>query len=78
MLRFYIIYRHSNNYISIFLFYNILGGVLWVFGVSMLGYILGGMISNADKYILPIVLVIIFISVIPLIIKFIKSKYIKK
>jgi membrane-associated protein len=68
----------GNMKYSSFLFYNILGGILWVFGVSMLGYILGGMISNADKYILPIVLVIIFISVIPLIIKFIKSKYIKK
>jgi membrane-associated protein len=48
-----------------FLFYNIVGGALWTIGLSLIGYGLGNSIPNADKYILPIVLLILFISVVP-------------
>lgn len=48
-----------------FLFYNIIGGALWTIGLSLIGYGLGNSIPNADKYIFPIVLLIIFISVLP-------------
>lgn len=56
-----------------FVFYNILGGVFWVTLMSLLGYFLGGLISNPDKYIIPIAFLIIFISFIPIILKFIKQ-----
>lgn len=48
-----------------FLAYNIIGGVLWGAGMPILGYILGQSIPNVDKYILPIVALIIVVSVIP-------------
>jgi membrane-associated protein len=38
--------------------------VLWTVGISMLGYVVGRSIS-IDKYILPIVAVIIVLSLIP-------------
>lgn len=57
-----------------FLRYNILGGILWVSGMSLGGFFLGKIIPNVDKYILPIVLVIIFVSFLPAIIEIIKNK----
>jgi membrane-associated protein len=43
---------------------NLIGAVLWTVGISMLGYVVGRSIS-IDKYILPIVAVIIVLSLIP-------------
>ncbi|HMR55119.1 MAG TPA: VTT domain-containing protein [Candidatus Doudnabacteria bacterium] len=56
-----------------FLFYNISGGVLWVFSVTLLGYYLGIKVENIDKYIIPGVIVIVLLSISPYIHKFIKS-----
>ncbi len=47
-----------------FAFANLIGAVLWTVGISMLGYVVGRSIS-IDKYILPIVAVIIVLSLIP-------------
>ena len=49
-----------------FIFWNILGGLLWTGSMTFGGYFLGSYIKDVDKYILPIVLVIIFISFIPI------------
>lgn len=57
-----------------FLRYNILGGILWVTSMSLGGFFLGKLIPNVDKYILPIVLVIIFVSFIPGLLEIIKNK----
>jgi membrane-associated protein len=48
-----------------FLFYNIFGGALWAIGVTLTGYYLGSLIPGVDKYLLPIIFVIIFLSVLP-------------
>lgn len=48
-----------------FLFYNVIGGVVWAVGLPLLGYYLGSAIPDVDKYLIPIVLGIIFLSVVP-------------
>jgi membrane-associated protein len=48
-----------------FMFFNFLGGTLWVFGVGLAGYFLGSLVPDADKYLLPIILGIIVVSVLP-------------
>jgi membrane-associated protein len=48
-----------------FLFFNLLGGALWAYGVTWLGYWLGASIPNIDRYILPLTLLIIVVSVWP-------------
>lgn len=50
---------------SRFLLFNIVGGVIWVAGVSGAGYVLGNRIPGVDKYLLPIIGLIIFVSVLP-------------
>lgn len=64
----------GNMKYSTFISYNISGGILWVSLVTLIGYIFGGMITNPDTYIIPIAILIIFISFIPIIIKIIKEK----
>ena len=53
---------------KIFLRYNIIGGLLWGAGVTLLGYFLGQLVPDAEKYLLYIVIAIIILSVVPVII----------
>ncbi len=57
-----------------FFTYNIIGGLLWTAGVSFLGYWLGQIIPNIDKYLLPILFGIIVISVLPNFYQILKAK----
>jgi membrane-associated protein len=61
-----------------FIFYNILGGFTWSFGITYLGFSLGNIIPDVDKYFLPIILIIIFISFLPVFIELFKAKKIAK
>jgi len=59
---------------STFIRFNIIGGILWAIGLNLLGYFLGNLIPDVNKYLLPIVVVIIIASVAPAIIHIIKDK----
>ena len=48
-----------------FIVFNLIGGILWAMGLSYAGYFLGNLIPNVDKYLIPIVLGIIILSVAP-------------
>ena len=48
-----------------FLAFNVIGGLLWALGVTFLGYILGSNIPDIDHYLLPIIGLIIFLSILP-------------
>jgi membrane-associated protein len=45
--------------------YNIIGGFLWAVGVTTAGYVLGETVPSIDRYLLPIIGLIVLISVIP-------------
>lgn len=51
---------------AIFMFYNVLGGILWGTSVTLLGYWFGARIPNIDHYILPFMLVIVGVSFAPM------------
>ncbi|MFZ2523171.1 MAG: VTT domain-containing protein [Minisyncoccia bacterium] len=53
---------------------SILGGFIWVFGVTLGGYFLGRAIPGLQEYLTPIVTVIILISLSPSIYEYLKSK----
>ena len=57
-----------------FLVFNGLGGLLWGVGVPILGYTLGKKVPNIDKYLLPIILVIIILSALPVVIAYLRNK----
>jgi membrane-associated protein len=60
-----------------FLLFDVIGGVLWISSMTLAGYFLGQfewIRENIEK----VVLIIIFISVLPMLISFFKSKFAKK
>lgn len=59
-----------------FLAFNVMGGFLWAVGVTSLGFFLGDLIGadNIDRYLLPIILVIIVISVSPAVFEIVRHR----
>lgn len=58
---------------SVFFLYNVLGAFLWTILLVPLGYYLGSVI-DVDKYLLPIVLLIVVLSFMPGIIGYLKER----
>lgn len=48
-----------------FVTFNLVGGIIWAIGVTLAGYYLGSLIPDVDKYLLPIIGLIIFASILP-------------
>lgn len=57
-----------------FLFFNVIGGFLWAVLIPFLGFYLGNIIPGVDKYLLPILAVIIFLSILPSVLHIINEK----
>lgn len=57
-----------------FLSYNMVGGLAWGAGMLSLGYFLGSLIPNSEHYILPLSLVIVVLSFLPILINILKGK----
>ena len=57
-----------------FLFYNVIGGVLWGGGITLLGFTLGNAIPGIDRYLLPIIGLIVFSSLLPPVIHVLKER----
>ncbi|WIM96650.1 DedA family protein [Actinoplanes oblitus] len=66
-----------------FLLWNVVGAVLWTDGVLLIGYALAKQIYNTigdkiDHYILPVVVLIVLISALPIFIEIIRERRAKK
>ncbi|MBI3559567.1 VTT domain-containing protein [Candidatus Gottesmanbacteria bacterium] len=61
-----------------FLSFNLIGGLFWAVGISVAGYTLGNVIPDVDKYLLPIVVIIILLSVLPSAIHILKERQHRK
>jgi membrane-associated protein len=61
------------NYRRFFIF-NAAGGAIWGISLPVLGYTLGKKIPNIDKYIMPIIGLIIIVSALPLLYHYFKAK----
>jgi membrane-associated protein len=54
--------------------YNIVGGIAWVTSMTLIGYFLGLAVPDIDKHIHTVVAVVIFLSLLPGIISWLKVK----
>jgi len=66
-----------------FLTFSLLGGALWIFSMVLGGYFLGGVIESAfgiklEDHIEKVVIIIVFLSILPPIIEFLKSRFGRK
>jgi membrane-associated protein len=50
-----------------FVTFNVVGGVLWGAGVTLLGYLLGNTIHDIDRWLLPIIALILAVSFVPVV-----------
>ena len=57
-----------------FVLFNAIGGIVWGTLLPTLGFTLGKTVPSIDKYLLPIIFLIIIISLMPLILQYRKSK----
>ena len=48
-----------------FIVFNLLGAFLWTVGLTSAAYFLGGLVENIDNYLFPIIISIIFLSLLP-------------
>ena len=61
--------------LKIFMFWNIIGAIIWTDGILLLGYILGESIEGSvDKYLFPIVITIVLVSFLPIIIEIMNNR----
>lgn len=49
-----------------FTVWQVTSGLVWSLGLTLAGYALGSSVPNVDRYLLPIVAVIVALSLIPL------------
>lgn len=66
-----------------FVFFNVIGGVFWVTSMLFAGYFLGGVVENAfgiklEDHIDKVVIVVVFLSILPIIYEYLKVKFGKK
>ncbi len=57
-----------------FLRYNVIGGFVWVFGLILGGFAFGNIIPDPDRYLLPVIIAIIVISILPALKEIINNK----
>ncbi|MFD7287786.1 DedA family protein [Streptomyces sp. NPDC059863] len=58
----------------LFTLWQVIGGVVWTVGLVLAGYALGSSVPNVDRYLLPIVAVVVIISLIPLGLEVLRSR----
>ncbi len=57
-----------------FVTFNVVGGVVWGAGVTLAGYLLGSSIHDIDRWLLPIIGLIVAISFVPVALEFLKAR----
>ena len=63
----------SRMHYRTFVTYNVIGGILWGAGVTLLGYLLGG-IDFVKENIEPILILIVLVSVLPVLIELLRAR----
>jgi len=58
----------------VFTLWQILGGVVWSVGVVLAGFWLGSHIRNVDRYLLPIIALIVVVSLIPVAVEVLRAR----
>jgi membrane-associated protein len=60
--------------VRIFTLWQVIGGVAWTIGVTVAGYLLGSRIPGIDRYLLPIVAVVVVVSLVPVALELLRGR----
>ncbi|HEY3250419.1 MAG TPA: VTT domain-containing protein [Ignavibacteria bacterium] len=61
-----------------FIRYNVIGAIIWIPGMLLIGYYLGRAIPGIENHIEKVIIVVVFLSILPGIIKFLRHKLQKR
>jgi membrane-associated protein len=61
-----------------FAMFNVVGGIGWVMSMTLIGYFLGRLIPGIEQKIEYVIAIVIFLSILPLIIKYLQHRLKKK
>lgn len=64
----------GNMHYRTFLSYNIIGGALWTLGLTYAGFYLGQAVPGVEKYLEPVILLVISVSLLPAFYHFFKEQ----
>lgn len=64
----------ANMDYTTFFRYNLIGGLIWTWGLLGLSYLLGNIVPNVEEYLTPIIVFIVVLSFIPATYEFLKRK----
>ncbi|MCX4775983.1 DedA family protein [Streptomyces sp. NBC_01264] len=59
----------------VFALWQVVGGLLWTVGLVLAGYALGSSVPDVDRYLLPIVALVVLISLTPLAVEMIRRRH---
>ncbi|MER7751795.1 DedA family protein [Kitasatospora sp. NPDC097643] len=57
-----------------FTFWQVLGGTVWTVGVVLAGYVLGSSVPDIDRYLLPIIGLVVVVSVLPIVLEVFRAR----
>jgi len=57
-----------------FMKYNIVSAICWATGMILLGYFIGASVPGIEGFLLPMIFVVIFLSVVPILLELTKTK----
>ncbi|MFB7635062.1 DedA family protein [Streptomyces sp. NPDC056149] len=57
-----------------FALWQIIGGLIWTFGLTFAGYALGSSVPNVDRYLLPVVGLVVLASLTPIALEVLRSR----
>jgi membrane-associated protein len=57
-----------------FVSFNVIGGFLWVWSMSLLGYLLGSAVPDIERNIHIVIVVVIVLSLLPAVIEYVRSR----
>lgn len=57
-----------------FAIWQVAGGLVWSVGLTLAGYALGSSVPDVDRYLLPLVALIVIVSVVPLLTEVVRSR----
>lgn len=53
---------------------NLLGGLPWSLGIVLAGYALGSRVAGIDRYIVPVIALVVLVSVLPLVVEVLRER----
>jgi membrane-associated protein len=60
--------------VRVFTQWQVIGGAIWTVGLVLAGHVLGSQVPNIDRYLLPLIVVIVMLSLIPVVLEVVRRR----